>query len=56
MATQTFILGVSNSITRERLRVHRPEYLKKAIEYLRFLQVAYKTARNSVFSNLKNFF
>ena len=33
MAKQQFILGVRNSITRERLIVKRPEKLKDAIEF-----------------------
>ena len=45
---QQFILGVRNSITRERLIVKRPETLKDAIDFARLSEVAGRTARGNL--------
>jgi DNA-directed RNA polymerase beta' subunit len=56
MAKQQFILGVRSNLMRERLIVKRPKNLREAIEYARLLEVANKTVRGSVSSNIKNVF
>ena len=56
MAKQQFILGVRNSITRERLIVKLPEKLKDAIEFARLSEVAGKTARGNPPPSNKNVF
>ena len=56
MAEQQFILGVRNSITRERLIVKHPDKLKDAIEFARLSEVAVKTARGNPPPSNKNVF
>ena len=45
MAKQQFILGVTNSITRDRLIVKRQGNLKNAIEFARLSELAEQTTR-----------
>ena len=56
MVKQQFILGIRNSITRERLIVKRPEKLKDAIQFARLFEVAGKTSRGNPPPSNKNVF
>ena len=56
MAKQKFMLGVRNSITRERLIVKRLEKFKDAIEFARLSEVAGTTARGTSSPFNKNVF
>lgn len=56
IAKHQISLSVRKSMTRERQIVHFFGNLRQAIEYLRLIKVANKTARNNVSSNAKNVF